>query len=139
MPVQPGKPGAPAERVEVRREEDLCRISAARISPEGEVLAAGEGRLDHAACEAIWRDVARLDLASFAPRMQAGPADDFGSVTLDVAWSGDRAPRHWSWSRPLLDPDRADALAAVLARGAHAAAPDVALAYFPGAPPASGD
>jgi hypothetical protein len=135
MVVQPGKPGAPSERVEVALADGLCRISAARTAPEGTVLAAGDARLDRDACRSLWREIDRLSLDEFAADEQPGPADDFGSVTLVVEDAfEDETQAHrssWSWSRPLVDPGRADAVASLLARRARAAIPDVPLFYFP--------
>ncbi|MGH0036396.1 MAG: hypothetical protein ACQGVK_15320 [Myxococcota bacterium] len=133
MSIQPGKPGAPEERIELTREDGGCRVSASRTTADGAVLEAGHAELEPAVCRTFWRRLGGLGLDDFEAVERPDPTDDFGSMAIVLDWevgNGVRT-RRWDWTRPLVDARPADALAALLARHARREIPNVPLAYFP--------
>lgn len=133
--ITPGKPDAPTEIVTAAWRDGNASLRAERRGAGGEILAAGEARLEESRLREIWRAIERGQLTAFTPRDSAGETFDFGSRHVRLEWvpgAGQARRSHeFSWIKPLENEAAVAPLLRAAADAARETVPGVPLAYFP--------
>ncbi len=128
--ITPGKPSAPTETIELRRDDEGTRLTVTRAPVDG----TPESRSVLLPAEAIERLASSPlsgALASLSDETRPDAVDDFGLREVRARLDANADERTWRWERALVDDGPATTLFRELATVARERIPDVLLAYFP--------
>ncbi len=128
--ITPGKPGAPTESIELRREAGSIHLSVSRVQIDGTEQSGTATLSDAEAADLRNGPLARI-LSTFDPATVPNPVVDFGVREVRVQRDAASELETWTWDRTLVDELPANTLFRELATLARDRVPDVLLAYFP--------
>jgi len=133
--IRPGKPGAPAESIELKKLNTVFTLQVRRVDTYGKLIAEKTIELPREDFVSLWNIVQRKDLGSFKPRETAETVFDFGERRLRIVWrikeNSEIQTRDIAWTNPLENEESIDPLFSKFAHLASSYVKDIHLYYFP--------